>query len=256
MAKGKVYLTGAGPGDPKLITVKGLESIQRADVIVYDRLVSPALLEYAPAKAERIFAGKFPDRHTLRQEEINKLLVGKALQGKIVTRLKGGDPFVFGRGAEEAAVLAEHGIEYEIIPGVTSAVAVPAYAGIPVTCRGIASSFAVITGCENPEKNASSIDWKRYATSNETLVVLMGIGNLAMIAENLLRHGKPAATPVALIRWGTYGDKQETLTGTLTDIAGKAATAGFQNPAVIVIGEVVRLRDKLAWFEQIARFGT
>ncbi|WP_018132728.1 uroporphyrinogen-III C-methyltransferase [Effusibacillus pohliae] len=250
MGKGKVYLTGAGPGDPKLITVRGLETIQCADVIVYDRLVSKTLLEYAPAHAELIYAGKLPDNHTLRQGEINQLLVHHALQGKTVTRLKGGDPFVFGRGGEEAAVLAANGIEYEIVPGVTSAVAVPAYAGIPVTYRNVAAAFSVITGCETPDKRSSAINWQRYAASDETLVILMGIRNLPAITDNLIRHGRPADTPVALIRWGTY-PQQATLTGTLQDIADKAAQADFQNPAVIVVGEVVKLRESLSWYENI-----
>ncbi|BCJ86095.1 uroporphyrinogen-III C-methyltransferase [Effusibacillus dendaii] len=249
MQKGKVYLTGAGPGDPKLITLKGLESIQQADVLIYDRLVSRELLKYAPEHAEFVFAGKFPNHHTLRQEEINKLLVEKALAGKTVTRLKGGDPFVFGRGGEEAAALAEHGIEFEVIPGVTSAVAVPAYAGIPLTHRGIASSFCVLTGCENPEKENSAIDWARYANDQETLVILMGIGNLSLIAENLIANGRSSATPVALIHWGTC-QKQTTLVGTLANIAEEAARSHFQNPAVIVIGDVVRLRERIAWFEK------
>ncbi|GAX91019.1 uroporphyrinogen-III C-methyltransferase [Effusibacillus lacus] len=249
MGKGKVYLTGAGPGDPKLITLKGLETIKCAEVLIYDRLVAPDLLEYASPDAELVYAGKLPENHTLRQEEINQLLVLHALQGKTVTRLKGGDPFVFGRGGEEAVVLAEHGIEYEIVPGVTSAVAVPAYAGIPVTYRGVASAFSVIAGFENCDKPGTSIDWARYASPGETLIILMGIGNLPSITGNLMAHGRPADTPAALVRWGTY-THQETLFGTLGDIAGKAAAVQFQNPAVIVVGEVVNLHEKIAWFQK------
>lgn len=252
MGKGKVYLTGAGPGDPKLITVKGMETIQAADVIVYDRLVSPALLEYASHSAERIYVGKAPKDHTVRQEEINRILVEHALQGKTVTRLKGGDPFVFGRGGEEASVLREHGIEFEIVPGVTSAIAVPAYAGIPVTYRGIASSFTVVAGCELAGKDKTSVDWQRYARSQETLVILMGVDKLPVIADNLLHYGKPADTPVALIRWGTY-EHQEMLAGTLSDIVSRVKRANFENPAVIVIGPVARLHEKLAWYKHHAQ---
>lgn len=249
MPKGKVYLTGAGPGDPKLITLKGLESIQQADVLIYDRLVSPRLLEHAPSHAELIFVGKTSGNHALKQEEINQLLVEKALQGKTVTRLKGGDPFVFGRGGEEALCLTLYGIPFEIIPGITSAIAAPAYAGIPVTHRREASSFTVITGHECPAKAESSIDWK-HAASSDTLVVLMGASNLPQIVENLIRFGKPPATPIALIRWGTCTE-QETLVGTLEDIVRKQQKARFASPITIVIGNVVKLRENLAWFENM-----
>lgn len=254
MSVGTVYLVGAGPGDPGLITVKGLELIRRADVLVYDRLASPRLLGYAPEKAERIYVGKRPDRHTLSQEEINELLVRKAKEGKTVVRLKGGDPFVFGRGGEEAEVLVEHGIPFEVVPGITSAIAVPAYAGIPVTHRDFNASFAVITGHERPEKTESSIDWGHLARAAETLIFLMGVGNLPFIREQLIRHGRSPDTPVALVRWGTRVD-QQTLTGTLADIAERAERAGFQPPAVIVVGEVVKLRETLKWFERKPLFG-
>ncbi|MFZ5626150.1 MAG: uroporphyrinogen-III C-methyltransferase, partial [Bacillota bacterium] len=181
MQKGFVYLVGAGPGDPKLITLRGLECISKADVIVYDRLASPKLLTYARKDAELIFAGKEPDKHTFRQQEINTLLVEKALAGKIVTRLKGGDPFVFGRGGEEAEALVEHGIGFEIVPGITSAIAVPAYAGIPVTHRELSASLAIITGNEDPEKGNSQIRWEHLATGAGTLVILMGMANLPLI---------------------------------------------------------------------------
>ncbi|MGI6125430.1 MAG: uroporphyrinogen-III C-methyltransferase [Planifilum sp.] len=254
MSAGKVYLVGAGPGDPGLITVKGLETIKRADVLVYDRLASPRLLGYAPEEAERIYVGKRPDRHTLRQEEINELLVRKAKEGKVVVRLKGGDPFVFGRGGEEAETLAEHGIPFEVIPGITSAIAVPAYAGIPVTHRDFNASFVVVTGHERPEKTESSIDWEHLARAAETQIFLMGVGNLPFIREQLIRHGRSPDTPVALIRWGTRVE-QQTLTGTLGDIVERVERANFQPPAVIVVGEVVKLRDTLKWFEGKPLFG-
>lgn len=247
MAIGKVYLTGAGPGDPKLITLKGLESIQQADVLVYDRLVSPELLKYASTHAELIFAGKSVDCHWLKQEEINLLLVEKALQGHTVTRLKGGDPFVFGRGGEEALCLQENGIPFEIIPGITSSIAVPAYAGIPVTHRHVASSFTVITGHECPSKKDSSINWK-LAAESDTTVFLMGLGNLPIIIDKLLQYGKLPDTPIALIRNGTC-ESQEILEGTISDIVAKLASAQLKSPVTIVVGEVVKLREKLAWFE-------
>ena len=254
MNKGLVYLVGAGPGDPKLITIKGLEAIQKAQVIIYDRLAGRRHLAFAHPDAELIYAGKSPDRHTLKQEEINRLLVEKALEGKIVTRLKGGDPFVFGRGGEEAEALVEAGVPFEIVPGVTSAVAVPAYAGIPVTHRDCTSTLAIITGNEDPAKDDSSIAWDKLATSAGTLVFLMGMANLPKITGRLLEYGKPAPTPVALIRWGTTPE-QQTLVGTLGDISVKALETGFKSPAVIVVGEVVAMREKLNWFENKPFFG-
>jgi len=249
-----VYLVGAGPGDPGLITVKGKECIAEADVLVYDRLVAPHLLSYARPEAERIYAGKLPDRHTLRQEEINALLLQKAQEGKVVTRLKGGDPYLFGRGGEEAEHLAAHGIPFVVVPGVTSAVAVPAYAGIPVTHRNFTSSFAVITGHEDPEKNQSSICWEKIATGIGTLVFLMGVGNLPLIVRKLLEHGRSPETPVALIRWGTRPE-QHTVVGRLDNIVQRVEAAGLRSPAVIVVGEVVSLRNKLQWFESKPFFG-
>jgi len=254
MGKGKVYLIGAGPGDPDLITVKGLECIKKADVIVYDRLADPRLLKKCRREAEKIYVGKSPHRHTLKQEEINRLLVDKAREGKTIARLKGGDPFVFGRGGEEAEVLAENDIPFEIVPGITSAISVPAYAGIPVTHRDYTSTMAVITGNEDPNKEDSSINWEHIAAGAGTLVFLMGMGNLDKIANKLIAHGRPPATPVALIRWGTRPE-QETLTGTLEDISSRAREANFKNPAVIVVGEVVKLREKLAWVEKKPLFG-
>lgn len=254
MNKGLVYLVGAGPGDPKLITVKGLEAIRKAQVIIYDRLAGRRLLAFARPGAELIYAGKSPDRHTLKQEEINRLMVEKASENKIVTRLKGGDPFVFGRGGEEAEALVQAGIPFEIVPGVTSAVAVPAYAGIPVTHRDCASILSIITGNEDPEKDDSGIAWDNLAATAGTLVFLMGMNNLSKITGRLLKYGKPKDTPAALIRWGTTPE-QQTLVGTLGDISDKALQTGFKNPAVIVVGEVVSLREKLNWFENKPLFG-
>lgn len=252
--KGTVYLIGAGPGDPGLITVKGLECIKEADVIVYDRLAGPRLLEQRRPDAECIFVGKQPDRHTLIQDEINKLLVEKALQGLTVARLKGGDPFVFGRGGEEAEELARHGIPFEIIPGITSAIAVPAYAGIPVTHRDFTSSLAIITGNEDPLKRTSNINWSQIATGAGTLIFLMGMSNLPAIAQKLIEHGRSPQTPVALIRWGTRPE-QKTLVGNLHNIAALAVEKNFKNPAIIIVGEVVKLRERLRWFENKPLFG-
>ncbi len=254
MEKGRVYLVGAGPGDPKLITVKGLEALQRSDAVVYDRLAGAALLMKTKPGAELIYVGKRPDRHTMKQEEINQLLVDLALQGKTVTRLKGGDPSVFGRVGEEAELLVQYGIEFDIVPGITSAVAVPAYAGIPVTHRDFNSSFLVVTGHEQPEKLDTTIHWDKVANAADTLIFLMGVAKIRYISEQLIQNGRSSATPVALVRWGTRPE-QETLTGTLATIADLVEQAEFKPPAVIVVGEVVRLRDKLQWIEKKPLFG-
>lgn len=253
-ATGKVYLVGAGPGDPGLITVKGLNCIRKADVLIYDRLVNHYFLKYAPSVAELIYVGKLPDRHTLSQEKINHLLVEKAQKCLTVVRLKGGDPYVFGRGGEEAEFLAENQVPFEVVPGIVSAVAVPAYAGIPVTHRTLTSNFAVITGHEDPTKADSSIAWDKIATGLGTLIFLMGVGNLSFIVEKLLGNARSPQTPVALIRWGTRSD-QDTLVGSLEDIVEKARVASFKSPAIIVVGEVVSLRKKLQWFETKPLFG-
>jgi len=245
---------GAGPGDPKLITVKGSECIAKADVLVYDRLASRRLLALARPDCELIYCGKSPDRHTLRQEEINQVLVDKGLEGKIVTRLKGGDPFVFGRGGEEAEALLDAGIQFEVVPGITSAIAVPAYAGIPVTHRDITTSFAVITGHEDPTKNETTIHWDHLAQSHGTLVFLMGMANLPMIARKLMDNGKKPATPVAIIQWGTRPE-QRTLVGQLDTIAVEVQKQGFSNPSIIIVGDVVSMREKLKWFEKKPLFG-
>jgi len=244
---GTVALVGAGPGDPGLMTVRGLELLRRAQVVVYDRLVDPRLLDEAP-RARRIFAGKASGNHALPQEQINALLIRQARRGRRVVRLKGGDPFVFGRGGEEAEALARARIPFEIVPGVSSAVAVPAYAGIPVTHRGVASSFTVVTGHASGAGRESSVDWARLARSADTLVVLMGVESLPRIARELVTHGRPATTPVALVRWGTTS-APETVTGTLRDIAARAARARLEPPVVIVIGDVVALRGRLQWFD-------
>ncbi|MCQ6275251.1 uroporphyrinogen-III C-methyltransferase [Bacillus sp. V3B] len=244
---GKVYLVGAGPGDPDLITIKALKCIQKADIILYDRLVNKKLLDSAKKDATFVYCGKLPKCHTMKQETINHLLVKFAKQGKVVTRLKGGDPLVFGRGAEEAEVLVQHGILFEIVPGITSGIAAPAYAGIPVTHRDLGSSFAVVTG-HGPKGMPTNINWSSL-TGIDTLLVYMGIGHLSEICHQLILHGKSADTPIALVNWGTT-TKQRTVTGTLASIVEKAKIEGIENPSMIVIGEVVRLRDKLAWFEE------
>ncbi|MDI6891746.1 MAG: uroporphyrinogen-III C-methyltransferase [Actinomycetota bacterium] len=251
---GKVYLVGAGPGDPKLISLKGLECIREAEVVVHDYLASPRLLVHARPDAEIIYVGKSGSKHMMEQDEINALLVKKAREGKVVVRLKGGDPFIFGRGGEEALELAKNGIPFEVIPGISSAYAVPAYAGIPVTHRGLASTVAFVTGHEDPTKLDSDIDWEKLATGVGTIIFLMGVRNLLLIVEQLIRHGRGGDTPIALIRWGTT-PRQQTLTGTLGDIVEKARKASFKPPAIIVVGEVVSLREKLSWFEKRPLFG-
>ena len=254
MKTGKVYLVGAGPGDPGLISVKGLECLKQADVIIYDRLLDERLLDSAPSEAERIYVGKTVGEHTKEQNEINQLLVDKAKEGKTVVRLKGGDPFVLGRGGEEAEALGQNHIPFEVVPGVSSAVAVPAYAGIPVTHRGLASSFAVVTGHEEPGKASSNIVWEKLANAVDTLVFLMGMQNLSKIVAQLLEHGRPANTPVAVIKDGTR-TKQKTVVGSLKDIVAKVNEHRLSAPAVIVVGEVVRLREKLRWFDNQPLFG-
>jgi uroporphyrinogen III methyltransferase/synthase len=253
-AQGKVYLVGAGPGDVGLVTRRAVRCLEAADVVVYDYLVNPALLAYCRAGAELVYVGKKAGDHTLSQEQINNLLLEKAQQGKCVVRLKGGDPFVFGRGGEEALCLAQSGVPFEIVPGVTSAVAVPAYAGIPVTHRGMAVSFHVFTAHEAPDKPESDLDWKSIARLDGTLVFLMGVRTLDHVVNELLRHGYPATAPVALIRWGTLPE-QEVLTGTLKDIVQRAREHNFAPPAVTVIGEVVQLRQQLRWAEKKPLFG-
>jgi len=251
---GKVYLVGAGPGDPQLITVKGLRRLGEADVIIYDRLASPTLLRAARPEAETIFVGKSAAGHTMAQAEINDLLARKAREGKMVVRLKGGDPFVFGRGGEEAEALAAQGIEFEVVPGVTAATAVPCYAGIPLTHRGVTSSVAIVTGHEDPSKEESTIAWDKIATGADTLVFLMAVENLAQIVERLLAHGRAPATAAALIQDGT-SPRQKTIVGTLADIATHAEESGIVPPAVLLVGDVARMRDRLQWFDNKPLFG-
>ena len=251
---GTVYLVGAGPGDPGLITAKGLACLESADAVVFDRLASDELISRARPDAVLTDVGKVPGRHRYRQEEINDLLVATAREGKSVVRLKGGDPFVFGRGGEEAATLADAGIPFEVVPGVSSAIAAPAYAGIPITNRGYATSFTVVTGSEFPDKPDGSVDWEQMARTGGTLAVLMGREGLSSIAAALVRGGLTPQTPVALVEWGTH-PVQRTVVGDLSDIASKADEAGLSSPMVAVIGEVVRLRDQLRWFDRRPLFG-
>ena len=251
---GTVYLVGAGPGDPKLITLKGVECLKCADVIIYDLLINDALLEHCPPHAEKIYGGKRPGEQRKRQDEINSLMIEGARAGKTVVRLKGGDPFIFGRGGEEVLALVEAGINFEIVPGITSAIAAPAYAGIPLTHRDYASSVAFVTGHSASFAPDSPIGWERLATAVDTLVVYMGIGHLRQIAEQLTKHGRPPETPVTLVHWGTTPE-QKTLEGTLANISEKAGAANFRNPAVIVIGAVNRLRERLRWYDSKPLFG-
>ena len=244
---GRVALVGAGPGDPELMTVRGMALLRRADVVVYDRLLDPRLLDEAPLGAQRIFVGKARGAHVVPQARINALLIAHARRGRRVVRLKGGDPFVFGRGGEEADALATAGIPFEVVPGVSAAVAVPAYAGIPVTHRGVASSFAVVTGHEDETRTEAAVDWARLATAVDTLVILMGARNLRRVAAKLLEGGRRPDTPVALIRWGTT-HSQVTLTGRLDEIGGRAEAVRLAPPVVAVVGDVVALRERLAWF--------
>jgi len=247
MTPSPVYLVGAGPGDPELITVRGLNAVRQATVIIYDRLVHPSLVAEAPPQAQRIYVGKESGIHYVPQGQINQLLVNYATQGERVVRLKGGDPFVFGRGGEEAEALAAARLPFEIIPGVSSAVAVPAYAGIPLTHRKVASSFAVVTGHEEGGKEHTAIDWRRLATAVDTLVILMGTKGLVRIAAQLIQHGRAPETPVALIRWGTTNE-QVTFVGMLANITDTAAAVALEPPIVTVVGDVVRLAERLQWF--------
>lgn len=251
---GIVYLVGAGPGDYKLITVKGRECIEKADVIVYDYLADEKLLQWAKPSAEIIYAGKQCKNHTFKQEEINAMLVAYGQAGKVVARLKGGDPLVFGRGGEEALALKDAGVPFEFVPGVTSAISAPAYAGIPVTQRAVATSFAIVTGHEDPKKNESGIHWQGLATSVDTISFVMGVSNLPLISKRLIEYGRSKDTPVAVIRWGTKAE-QETVVSTLENVAEAVAKAQLKPPALIVVGEVVTYRDALRWFDNKPLFG-
>jgi len=260
---GRVYLIGAGPGDPGLITVKGREILGEASVVVFDYLANRGLLEYVRPDAELIYVGKKGGGpggpvHEMEQDDINALLSEKAMAGNVVARLKGGDPFVFGRGGEEALHLAERGIEFEVVPGVTAAIAAAAYAGIPVTHRGVSASLMILTGHEDPAKGegpaGSQIDWSRIATGAGTLAVYMGVKNLPRLVESIIAGGRPSTTPVAVISWGTC-PRQRVVTGTLADVAERVRSAGIQPPAITIIGEVTALRDRLAWFEKLPLLG-
>ena len=252
--QGKVFLVGAGPGDPGLLTIKGRECLSQADVIIYDYLANQAFLGHAKEGAELIYAGKKGGCHTMSQEEISSLIIDRTRKGNMVVRLKGGDPFIFGRGGEEAQELARAKIDFEVVPGVTSAVAVPAYAGIPLTHRDFTSTVAFITGHEDPGKESSDIEWDKISTGAGTLVFLMGVGNLTQIAESLMAHGRSPDTPVAVIRRGTVAE-QRTVVGSLGNIARMAKEGNIKPPAIIVVGDVVRMRKVLNWFEKRPLFG-
>lgn len=249
-----VYLVGAGPGDPGLLTRRGEALLRRAEVVIYDRLVAPELIELCPSSCERIFVGKEGGRHPVSQEKINRLLIDRGRSGRRVVRLKGGDPFVFGRGGEEALALREAGVPFELVPGVSSAIAAPAYAGIPVTHRGLASSVAIVTGHEDPTKDETSIAWPELARGVDTLVFLMAVEQLPSIVERLLAAGRSADEPVALIRWGTTPE-QQTLSGRLATIVDHSRERGLKPPAVLVVGAVAELAGRLAWFEERPLYG-
>ncbi|TDL30776.1 uroporphyrinogen-III C-methyltransferase [Jeotgalibacillus sp. S-D1] len=249
---GTVYLVGAGPGDPDLITVKGLRCIEQADVILYDRLVNPELLEYANSEAQLVYCGKLPHYHTMKQETINHFLVKYAKKGLTVVRLKGGDPFVFGRGGEEAEECAKNDVPFEVVPGITAGIAASAYAGIPVTHRTLSKSFAFITGHQAGDEEAQ-YQWSHLAKAVDTICIYMGVSHLPAITENLIKCGKSPDTPIALVHWGTMSD-QRTVAGTLETIEELVKEASISNPSMIVIGEVVRLHHKINWFkEEIAQ---
>jgi uroporphyrin-III C-methyltransferase len=245
---GNVYLVGAGPGDPDLITVKGLRCLQRADVILYDRLVNPELLKHAKEGAKLVYCGKLPNYHTMKQETINHFLVKYAKKGLQVVRLKGGDPFVFGRGGEEAEECRKNDVQFEVVPGITSGIAASAYAGIPVTHRTLSKSFAFITGHQAGDV-AAEHQWSHLAKAVDTICVYMGVSHLSTIVKQLIEFGKLPKTPIALIHWGTLSD-QKTVVGTLETIEEKVRESEISNPSMIVIGEVVRLHDQLNWFQE------
>ncbi|HAV62680.1 MAG TPA: uroporphyrinogen-III C-methyltransferase [Verrucomicrobiales bacterium] len=247
--KGRVYLVGAGPGAAGLLTLRGAEALREADVVIYDALVNRSLLHLAPVSARLIFGGKRASQHAIPQDQLNQMLVDLAGEGKRVVRLKGGDPYIFGRGGEEIAHLAKAKIDFEVVPGVSSFSAAPAFAGIPLTHRDHSSGFVVITGYEDPDKPAPAVDWSAVANAPGTKIVFMGVKQIAQIADSLVGAGMAKKTPVAMIRWGTTG-RQETITGTLANIAAVCEKSEFKPPAIIVIGEVVRLRDQLNWFEK------
>jgi uroporphyrin-III C-methyltransferase len=244
LEKGKIYLVGAGPGDPDLITVKGLRLVREADVVIYDRLVHPHILSQVRPGAELFYVGKASDHHTVPQDQINALMVSEARKGKGVVRLKGGDPFVFGRGAEELLYIVEQRIAWEVVPGVTSATAVPAYASIPITHRELSSMVSIIAGHENINKASSQVRFDLIAPGDSTLVILMGMSNLRGITEELIRHGRSGRTPACVITYGTYPE-QRVVTGSLHDIAEKKDREGLKPPGIVLVGEVVSFRERL-----------
>ncbi|MEE4240553.1 MAG: uroporphyrinogen-III C-methyltransferase [Desulfopila sp.] len=252
---GKVYLIGAGPGDPGLITVRGKYLLEKAEVVVYDYLANSKLLKHVPKDAVLVYAGKKGGtKHTHTQDEINQMLVDHAQAGKVVVRLKGGDPFIFGRGGEELERLHAAGVPFEVVPGVTSATAAATYAGIPITHRDYTASVAFLTGHEDPTKENSNIDWAKLATGAGTLVVYMGIKNLPIIVDNLIKHGRSPETPVAVVRWASTPE-QRTVVGTLATIRDVVSEAGIKPPSLIIVGEVVKLRETIDWFEKRPLFG-
>ncbi|GAB4266097.1 MAG: hypothetical protein Kow0092_18800 [Deferrisomatales bacterium] len=244
---GICYLVGAGPGDPDLITVRGLKCLRRADVVYYDRLVSPEIVEEAPAQARLVYVGKASGRHCVPQERISALLCGDVRQGLTVVRLKGGDPFVFGRGGEEALALARAGLPFEVVPGVTAGIAAPAYAGIPVTHRRVARAVTFVTGHEASDPEGAQTDWDGLARAAHTLCIYMGTKALPDIRDRLLEAGRSPEEPAAVIEWGTL-PRQRCVVGVLADIAEKAAAANMRPPSLVVVGEVVALREQLDWF--------
>jgi uroporphyrinogen III methyltransferase / synthase len=253
-AGGKVYLVGAGPGDPELLTLKGKRALEEADVVVYDRLANPRLLEFAREDAERVYVGKEAGGPATGQEDINALLVERARAGKTVCRLKGGDPFVFGRGGEEAEALAQAGVAWEYVPGISSSIAAAGYAGIPVTYRGLGSAFTVVTAHEDPAKGRSTLRWEHLAAGSDTIVFLMGAERLERVVERLLQHGRSPETPAAVVSWGTY-PHQQTVQGTLATLVEQCRDAGCEPPAVTIVGDVVGLRERLRWFDNQPLFG-
>ncbi|MFQ6052833.1 MAG: uroporphyrinogen-III C-methyltransferase [Candidatus Bathyarchaeia archaeon] len=249
MGDGKVYIVGAGPGDPELLTIKAERVLRKADVLLYDRLVTEGTLGLVPESCERIYVGKHPGEPSTPQERINEMMIEKAGEGMNVVRLKGGDPFLFGRGGEEAGALRRAGVSFEVVPGITSAIAVPAYAGIPVTHRQYASSVAIVTGHEARAKKEGKVNWEKLASSVDTIVIMMGIRNLGTIMKRLIAGGRDPDTPVAIIEKGTTAEQRITR-GALRDIAQRAESVGVAPPAVTVIGNVVELQEELYWLDE------
>jgi len=243
---GRVYLVGAGPGDPELLTLRAVHLLQQTDVIVYDHLVSSAVLDFVSPTAERIFAGKRRNEHTMRQEQINALLVKLAIEGKQVVRLKGGDPFIFGRGGEELQALAAHGVAFEVVPGVTAASGVSCYAGIPLTHRDYAQSCIFVTG--HLQDGSADLDWPSLVRPRQTVVIYMGLGGLSEICRQMMAHGAAPTLPIAVVQDGSIAT-QKVVTGTLADMPERVANAGLKSPCLTIIGEVVKLHETLAWFK-------